>query len=63
MARGRDGQNALGGSEDWLGHNGVLRFTPGGDVVMAPSNAGDIQGAGSATRVNRAVRRAMVSGP
>ncbi|MBI2795342.1 MAG: beta-lactamase family protein [Gemmatimonadetes bacterium] len=63
VEQGVDVQYAHGGNEDWLGHNSVIRFTPGGDVVIVLANSGDIDGAGWATRVNLAVRRALAPRP
>jgi CubicO group peptidase (beta-lactamase class C family) len=47
------------GDDDWLGHNAVVRFAPDGLVVVVLSNAGDVDGAGWSTRVNRTIRRIM----
>lgn len=47
------------GDDDWLGHNGVIRFTPAGEIVVVLANSGEVDGEGWASRVNRAVRRIM----
>jgi CubicO group peptidase (beta-lactamase class C family) len=56
---GRDVSYGHVGNEDWLGHNGVIRFTPSRDVVVVLSNSGDINGTGWASRVNSVVRRVV----
>jgi CubicO group peptidase (beta-lactamase class C family) len=59
VERGRDVSYGHVGDDDWLGHNGVVRFTPEGGIVVVLSNSGQADGEGWASRVNRAVRRVM----
>jgi CubicO group peptidase (beta-lactamase class C family) len=54
---GRDVTYSHTGSEDWLGHNSVMRFTPDGDVVIVLSNSGEIDRTTWSSRINRLVRR------
>jgi CubicO group peptidase (beta-lactamase class C family) len=59
VERGRDVSYGHVGDDDWLGHNGVIRFTPEGTIVVVLSNSGEVDGEGWASRVNRAIRRIM----
>jgi CubicO group peptidase (beta-lactamase class C family) len=59
VEQGRDASYGHVGDDDWLGHNGVIRFTPEGGIVVVLSNSGEVDGEGWASRVNRAIRRAM----
>lgn len=59
VENGRDVSYGHSGNEDWLGHNGVMRFTPDGAIVVVLSNAGDVNGSGWSSRVNRAIRRVL----
>lgn len=59
VERGLDASYGHVGDDDWLGHNGVIRFTPAGGIVIVLSNSGEVDGEGWASRVNRAVRRVM----
>jgi CubicO group peptidase (beta-lactamase class C family) len=59
VEQGRDVSYGHVGDDDWLGHNGVVRFTPEGDIVVVLSNSGEVDGEGWASRVNRAVRKVM----
>ncbi|HKQ56901.1 MAG TPA: serine hydrolase domain-containing protein, partial [Candidatus Eisenbacteria bacterium] len=54
---GRDVSYGHTGSEDWLGHTSVIRWTPAGEVVVVLGNSGETDGTGWATRVNRGLRR------
>ena len=54
-----DIQYAHVADDDWLGHNGVIRFTPAGDVVIVLSNAGDAGNRGCSEKVNQSVLSAM----
>ena len=54
---GRDVSYGHTGSEDWLGHTSVIRFTPAGEVVVVLGNSGETDGTGWAMRVNRGIRR------
>jgi CubicO group peptidase (beta-lactamase class C family) len=59
VEQGRDVSYGHVGDDDWLGHNGVVRFTPAGEIVVVLANSGEVDGEGWASRVNRAVRRIM----
>ena len=59
VEHGRDVSYGHVGDDDWLGHNGVIRFTPEGSIVVVLSNSGEVDGEGWASRVNRAIRRVM----
>jgi CubicO group peptidase (beta-lactamase class C family) len=59
VERGQDVSYGHVGDDDWLGHNGVIRFTPAGGIVVVLSNSGEVDGEGWASRVNRAIRRIM----
>ena len=59
VEQGRDVSYGHVGDDDWLGHNGVIRFAPDGGIVVVLSNSGEVDGEGWASRVNRAVRRIM----
>jgi CubicO group peptidase (beta-lactamase class C family) len=59
VEHGRDVSYGHVGDDDWLGHNGVIRFTPEGGIVVVLSNSGEAGEEGWAARVNRAVRRIM----
>ena len=59
VERGKDASYGHVGDDDWLGHNGVIRFTPEGGIVIVLSNSGEVDGEGWASRVNRAIRRVM----
>jgi CubicO group peptidase (beta-lactamase class C family) len=63
VEHGRDVSYGHVGDDDWLGHNGVVRFTPQGGIVVVLSNSGEVDGEGWASRVNRAVRRLMEAPP
>lgn len=56
---GQDVSYGHSGNEDWLGHNALIRFEPGGRIVVVLSNAGDVDGSGWSSRVNRTLRRVM----
>lgn len=59
VERDRDVSYGHTGGEDWLGHTSVLRFTPGGDIVVVLANSGEKDGVSWATRASRAVRAAL----
>jgi len=56
---GRDISYGHTGSEDWLGHSSVMRFTPEGEVVIVLANSGERDGTGWASIANRTVRRVL----
>lgn len=59
VEQGRDVSYGHSGSEDWLGHTSVIRFTPAGELVVVLANAGEPGGTGWATIVNRGLRRVL----
>jgi CubicO group peptidase (beta-lactamase class C family) len=59
---GRDVSYGHTGSEDWLGHTSVIRFTPAGDLVVVLANSGEPGGTGWAMIVNRGLRRVLDPG-
>ena len=59
VEQGRDVSYGHVGDDDWLGHNGVIRFSPEGVIVIVLSNSGEVDGEGWSSRVNRAIRRIM----
>jgi CubicO group peptidase (beta-lactamase class C family) len=59
VEQGRDVSYGHVGDDDWLGHNGVIRFDPEGGIVVVLSNSGEVDGEGWASRVNRKIRRVM----
>jgi CubicO group peptidase (beta-lactamase class C family) len=60
---GKDVSYAHAGDDDALGHSSILRFEPGGRVIVVLANSGDVGGGSWAERVSRDMRRLLETRP